>query len=391
MRAAVLKRPVSFGIAALCVAAVAVYGVTRTAGHARDVPRGPAETPVVVATAQAQSFSITVNGIGTAQASGTVDIHAQITGAIDKIGFAEGQAVHKGDLIAEIDPRPYRAALAQAEAMLARDQAQLSNAQRDLARYLPLAEKGFASTQQLETQRSNVAQMTALVKNDEAAIEKAKTDLSYTRITAPMDGVTGIRGIDAGNIVHPTDTQPIVTITQIEPIAVVFTLPSQNLSTVQARMSEAQKAGGALTADAFDQDNKEQLGHGKLAVIDNQIDPKTGTVRMKAEFPNADHKLWPGAFINVRLETSVRHDAVTVPSVAVQHGTDGVFAFVVTPDGTVERRALILGDVNGDVAMIEKGIAAGEKVVADGYAHLQDGTRVRIVSGNSEKTEKPGA
>jgi multidrug efflux system membrane fusion protein len=386
MRAGVWKRSLYIGVATLCIAAVAIYGFTRTVGHARDVPRGPAAAPVVVAIAQAQNFSVTVSGIGTAQASSTVDIHAQITGTIDKIGFTEGQTVHAGDLIAEIDPRPYRAALTQAEAMLARDQAQLTNAERDLARYLPLAEKGFASTQQLETQRSNVAQMTALVKNDEAAIEKAKTDLSYTRITAPMDGVTGIRGIDAGNIVHPTDTTPIVTITQIEPIAVVFTLPAQNLGTIQARM-----AASTLTADAFDQDNKEQLGHGKLAVVDNQIDPKTGTVRMKAMFPNTGHKLWPGAFVNIRLETDVRPDAVTVPSVAVQHSPDGVFAFVVTPEGTVERRALTLGDVNGDVAMIAKGISAGEKVVADGYARLQDGAKVRIVERGAEKNEKPGA
>ncbi len=365
-------------ISAIAVCAVAGAGFFVLHGRDNSKMRGPASVPVVVSAAKQEDFSVVVNSVGTAQASGTVDIHAQITGTVDKIGFKEGQTVKVGDLIAEIDPRPYQAALEQADATLARDQAQLGNTQRDLNRFLELGEKGFASTQQIETQRSAVAQLQATLKNDTAVIAKARTDLSYTRITAPIAGVTGIRGIDAGNIIHPTDTKVIVTITQIEPIAVLFTLPASNLSGVQAHMSER-----PLNAAAYDQDDNTLLGEGTLTVVDNQVDPKTGGVRMKATFPNADHKLWPGAFINVHLETEVKHGAVTIPSVAVQHGIDGVFVYVVNEQSVAQHRPVTLGAVSGDTTLIEKGLSAGERVISDGYARLAEGTKVRVVPGGS--------
>jgi multidrug efflux system membrane fusion protein len=375
------RRTIFIGAAAVCVVAGIAYGIVRNMEAATATPLGPAAQAVVVAVAAEESFVRSVTGLGTVQAAGTVDIHAQITGTVTKIAFTEGQAIRAGDLIAEIDARPYEAALIQAEAQLARDQSQLSNSQRDLQRFQQLSEKGFASGQQLETQRAAVNQLQAAVKGDQAAISKARTDLSYTRITSPIDGVTGIRGIDAGNIIRPTDTSPIVTVTQIEPVTAIFTLPAQNLDAVRTGM--AQKA---LVAEAFDQANTTLLSRGELTVVDNQIDVKTGMVRLKATFPNKDRKLWPGAFVNVRLQTNTKSNAVTIPNIAVQHGTDGVFAFVVKPDNTVERRAVTVGGLNGDIALIEAGINAGERVVVDGYARLTQGARVRILPGNGKQS-----
>ncbi len=371
------------GGVALCAIAGTATVLMQSNGNTRG--RGLNTPTVVAAPAQQQDVPVFVTGIGTAQASGTVDVHAQITGTIGKIGFTEGQTVHAGDLIAEIDPRPYQAALEQADAALARDQAQLSNTQRNLERYLSLGEKGFASTQQIETQRSSVDQLEAQVKSDTAAISKARTDLSYTHITAPIDGVTGLRGIDAGNIVHSADTKALVTITQIEPISVVFSLPAQHLAAVQAGMAQ-----GALEADAFDQDDKFALGQGTLTVVDNQVDPKTGGVRMKAVFPNKDHKLWPGAFVNVRLETAVKKDAVTIPSVAVQHGLDGVFVYVLKSDNTVEHRAVTVSETNSDTTLVETGLKPGEHVISDGYARLSDGAKVKVTLGNTASTASEG-
>ena len=381
MRRVVLNRKILIGTVAACVVAGVGYGFMHSSSQ--KAPRDAGSVPVVVTTAQRQDINIDVNGLGTVQASGTVDIHAQINGTINKIDFAEGQTVRAGDLLAEIDPRPYQAALAQAESTEARDQAQLANVERDLKRYTDLGE--FASAQQIETQRSMLAQTQALVKNDAAAISKAKTDLSYTRITSPISGVTGLRGIDAGNIVHTTDTKGIVTVTQIEPITAVFTLPAQNLGPIQARM-----ASNKLPADAFDQENEIQLGHGELTVVDNQVDPKTGGVRMKATFPNTDHKLWPGSFVNIHLETDVRKNVIAVPSVAVQHGLDGVFVFLIKPDNTVEHRPVTVGNIAGDLTLIETGLAEGDRVVTDGYARLSGGMKVRIVAATQDKTAAPG-
>jgi membrane fusion protein, multidrug efflux system len=228
-------------------------------------------------------------------------------------------------------------------------------------------------------------QQQALVKNDAAAISKAKTDLSYTRITSPISGVTGIRGIDMGNVIHSTDTKALVTVTQIEPITVVFTLPQQNLGPIQARMTTTK-----LPADAYDQDNEVLLSHGELTVVDNQVDQKTGSVRMKATFPNADHKLWPGAFVNVHLETDIRKNVITVPSVAIQHGLDGVFVFLIKPDNTVEHRPVTVGSIAGDLTLIESGLNDGDRVVTDGYARLTEGMKVRINGAPRDKTPAPG-
>ena len=348
--------------------------------NARDAP-----VPVVLADATQESVPVTLAALGTVQAFNTVEVHSQVTGTIDKILFTEGQAVKQGDVIAQIDPRPLQAVLGQAEAQLSRDKATLANAQRDLARYQALAKDGFSTVQQLDAQKAAVSQSQAAIEGDQAAVNGARANLSYARITAPIDGVTGLRGIDVGNVVHPTDTNPIVTITTVEPIATVFTLPAVHLPTVQEQMAK-----GPLTAEAFDQDNKVKLETGVLKVVDNQVDSKTGTVRMKAEFPNTDHKLWPGAFVNVRLTVDTK-EGVTVPVTAVQHGAEGVFVYVVGADGKAQTRAVKLGETHDDAILVEDGVQAGEKVVVDGQARLSQGSMTKIVPPRQEGDGKAGA
>lgn len=377
----------------ILIGGVVMYGV-KSHGE-RPARGGEAPTPVAVATAEAKDFPITVGAVGTVQASNKADVRSQITGTIQRIVFNEGQPVHAGDLLAEIDARPYQAALAQAQAMLARDQANLANARKDLERYTDLSTKGFATRQQLDTQSAAVNQLEATVKGDQAAIDKARTDLSYTRITAPIDGITGLRALDIGNIIHPTDTEPFVSITQVEPIAVVFTLPSDQLAQIRTQMSK-----GALPTEARDQTGKTTLAEGTLSVVDNEVDPKTGSVRLKALFPNKEHKLWPGAFVSVKLTVDVRKGGITVPAPAVQHGAEGVFVYVVVPDDQAtagksdkagsnepkrpalkaEMRPVKLLDQQNDVALLEEGVDAGEHVVVDGQSRLSSGTHVRVVS-----------
>ena len=368
----ITKQRLWIGVAVLLVAA-GYYPAFSGGQHGRQRPNRDAPVPVVVATAKQENFPVTLTALGTVQASNTVDVRAQITGTINKIAFTEGQTVKTGDILAEIDPRPLQAALGQAEAQLARDQANLGNAQRDLARYQALEGQGYATSQQLDTQRAAVAQSEAAIKGDEAAIAGAKANLSYAYITAPINGITGIREIDVGNIVHPTDATGIVTITTIEPIAVVFTVPSQNLLVVQSQMAK-----GTLNAEAYDQDNKVLLDTGDLTVVDNKVDQKTGTVRMKAEFANKDHKLWPGSFVNVRLSFGDR-PGVTVPVSAIQHGAEGVFVYVVGDGGKAQQRAVHVADARDNQALIDDGLQAGETVVTDGMNRLVQGSNTVVV------------
>jgi multidrug efflux system membrane fusion protein len=350
---------------------------------ARSVP--PPQTPVpavpvVVEKLQAADVPIVTSGIGSVMAYNVVDVHAQVTGTIDRIGFVEGQSVHSGSLIAQLDPRPFQAALQQAEANLARDQANLTNAETNLGRYTPLLKQGFASAQQVTDQASAVTQLEASVAGDKAAIFNAQTQLGYTTIASPIDGVTGIRHVDIGNIVPPGSTTSIVTITQLQPISVVFTLPQKDVSDVQAAMAK-----GVLTTIAYGQDDHTELGQGTLLLVNNTIDQSSGTVQLKATFPNANRALWPGEFVNIRLIDRVQHDGITVPLSALQQGQNGVLVYIVQPDGTVRQRPVTLAQTLDGRALIAQGVKAGDTVVTAGQYRLSDGIKIsEVAAGDSQ-------
>src|SRR5215510_7014117 len=313
-------------VIAACGAAFVLKQFQEPAKAALTPPAPPA-TPVVAARVVSHDVPIYLRGVGTVIAYNNVIVRSQITGQIVKIAFQQGQTVKKGDLLAEIDPRPYQAQLDQATANRDRDQALLVNAQANLNRYVPLAQKGYATSQLVDTQKAQLAQLQAMVKSDDALIEQARTNLSYTRLTSPIDGVTGIRQIDEGNIIHPTDPNGLVDVTQIQPISLIFSLPQTDFVEIQQQMSK-----GPLTVLAYSQDDKVQLDEGKLDLIDNQIVQTTGTIRLRASFPNAKRQLWPGELVNARLLLEMRHDALTIPASAVQQGPKGSFVWVVGTD-----------------------------------------------------------
>jgi multidrug efflux system membrane fusion protein len=343
---------------------------------AKATPRpgtgAPPAVPVDTATATRQDVPITLTGLGTVQALNTVTVTARVDGRIDKIAFTEGQDVKTGDLLAQIDPRPFQAALDGAIAKKAQDVAALANDKLDLKRFQDLAQKDFATHQQLDTQNALVAQTQALIQGDQAAIDNAKTQLDYTTIKSPLDGRTGFRLVDQGNNVHATDTTGIVMITQIHPISVVFTLPEDELQAVQHAL-----AAGLVQAKAIGDDGKTVLGQGKLVLADNMIDQTTGTARFKAEFPNADDALWPGAFVNVQVLLQTQHNALTIPSVAIERGPEGLYAYVVKPDTKVEARPIQVGVNAGGTAVVENGLSPGEEVVTGGQYRLEPGTAVK--------------
>jgi multidrug efflux system membrane fusion protein len=332
----------------------------------------PQAVPVDTATATRQDVPITLTGLGTVQALNTVTVTARVDGQIQKIAFTEGQDVKAGDLLAQIDPRPFQAALDGAIAKKAQDVATLQNAKLDLKRFQDLALKDFATHQQLDTQNALVAQTEALIQGDQAAIDNARTQLDYTTIKAPIDGRTGFRLVDQGNNVHATDTAGIVTIAEIHPISVIFTLPEDELQAVQQAL-----AAGPVQATAIADDGKTVLDRGKLVLADNMIDQTTGTARFKAEFPNADNTLWPGAFVNVQVLLATQHNALTIPAVAVQRGPDGLFAYVVKPDAKVEARPIKVGVNTGAFAVVDNGLAPGESVVTVGQYRLEPGATVK--------------
>jgi multidrug efflux system membrane fusion protein len=372
-------------IIVLCIAICAGgFAAWHVHGAATPPPRpAPAPpVPVVAAKVQIGDFSIAMMGIGTVVAYNVVDVRAQVTGTIVKIGFVEGQTVHRDDLIAQIDPRPFQAALQQAEANLARDQAQLNDAQINLRRYQPLLKDGFATDQQVTDQASTVAQLTASIASDKAAIFNAQTQLSYTTITAPIDGVTGIRQVDIGNIIQPSTTSPIVTITQIQPISVQFTLPQKDVPAVQAALAK-----GKLTTFAYDQDDRTQLGVGTLLLVNNNISQASGTALLKATFPNDSRALWPGAFVNVRLIVDIRHDAVSVPLGALVQGDARSLVFVVGSDGTVTERPVDVAETLDGRALIDQGLQPGDTVVTAGQYRLDDGVTVVEVPANDPRVE----
>ncbi len=338
---------------------------------------GTTAVPVLVSTAQREDVPIYLDGLGTVQAFNTVTVKAMVDGPLLDVDFKEGQDVRKGDVLARIDPRIYQAALELAVGKKAQDEANLANARVDLARYEKLVANKYTSAQQADTQRALVAQLVAQVQQDQAQIDTAKTNLSYTTITSPLDGRTGIRLVDAGNIVHAADTTGIVVITQLHPISVIFTLPQQDLEQVAAAMH-----AGAPRVLAYPQgagiDPKNVLDTGTLAVLDNEVDPTTGTIKLKATFPNPDDKLWPGGFVGVRLQVAIDRNAITVPPAAVQQGPNGTYVYVVNADHTVTRHVVVVSHQDERTAVIANGVSPGETVVTDGAAQLSDGKKVEI-------------
>jgi multidrug efflux system membrane fusion protein len=338
----------------------------------------PVRVPVVTGTVQSKNVPIYLRGVGTVIAYNNVVERSQITGQLVKIAFQQGQTVHKGDLLAEIDPRPYQAQLDQMTANRDRDQAQLVNAQSNLDRYTKLGVNGWATPQLIETQKAQLGQLQAMVKSDEALIEAAQVNLSYTKLTAPIDGVTGIRQIDNGNIIHPTDPNGLVDVTQIQPISVIFTLPETTFAEIQQQMAK-----GPLTVLAYSQDDKTELDSGTLELVDNQILQTTGTIRLRATFPNAKRMLWPGELVNARLLLDTRPNGLTVAPGAVQQGPNGSYVYVIAPDGKAEVRPVTVAQISDGEALIDKGLKANETVVIDGQYGLQPGSLVKVLHGEA--------
>jgi multidrug efflux system membrane fusion protein len=351
-----------------------VVGTLAPSAEAQSPPPSSPGIPVtagVVATADVPVF---LNAIGTVQAFNMVTIKSRVDGQIVKIAFAEGQDVKAGDPLIQIDPRPFQAALDLALANQEKDQANLANAQRNLARDAALLKSNLAvSQQQYENDRATVATNQALVDGDKASVENARLNLGFADIRAPIDGRLGIRMVDAGNMVRATDSTGLVTISQLKPIFISFTVPQENLHKIHEK-----QAGGDLTVHAYGSDNKTALAEGKLTVIDNAIDQPTGTIRLKATFANTDERLWPGEFVNVRLILSVRKGAPTVPAQTVQDGPTGQYAYVIKEDGTVERRPVEVAAVQDGLAVIGKGLSPGDRVVVEGQYRLTNGVRVKV-------------
>jgi multidrug efflux system membrane fusion protein len=356
-------------VAACGLAWYAVHQPAKSAPSQAPSASVPA-VPVTAGQAETKNIPVYLTGLGTVQAFNTVVVKVRVDGQLDKVAFTEGQDVKAGDLLAQIDPRPFQAALDQAKAVKAKDEAQLENAKRDLQRFINLHD--FATKQSVDTQSALVRQLEATIQGDQAAIESAQTQLAYSTITAPLTGRTGVRLVDQGNIVHASDANGLVMITQLQPISVIFSLSDQQLRNISREM-----ANGPLKVIAEGRTDHQQLGEGALSLVDNQIDQGTGTIRLKATFPNEDHALWPGQFINIRLLLRTLQQVVTVPSTAVQRGPSGMYVYVIKPDSTVAMQPVGVGQMNDGTSVVEQGLQAGDKIVVRGQYRLQPGTRVQ--------------
>lgn len=342
-----------------------------------QAPSGTA-VPVSVATAKRQDVPVLLRGLGFVQPYKSVLLRARVDGSLDRVNFTEGQEVKAGDVLAELDPRPYQAALDQALAKKFGDAAQLTSARSDVARYRNLANQEVASRQKVETVTAQAAGIQATIESDDAAIATARLNLEFTRITSPIDGRVGLRLVDPGNFIRSAEATGLVTITQTRPVSVIFTLPQDQLPTILRAMVGQGTAGAHVSVIASSGDDKTQLAQGELLTPDNAIDPATGTIKLKATFANADNALWPGQFVNARLLVDTRRNALTVPTPAVQHGPTGLYVYVVKPDNTIERHdVLVLQESNG-MSVLADGIDDGAKVVVAGHLRVQPGSLVSI-------------
>jgi membrane fusion protein, multidrug efflux system len=363
--------------------AMSSRATSRAATRAREAP--PPPVPVVTSPAVARDVNVYLGGLGSVAALRTVAVKSRVDGELTSVLFKEGQVVSAGQLLAEIDPRPFQAQVEQARGQMARDQAQLENARLDLTRYRTLVAGGFIAAQQVDTQAALVRQFEGVVKTDQGVIDNARVQRSYCRITAPIAGRLGLRQVDPGNIVHASDPNGIVVITQLQPIAVLFTIPEDSLPPVMQKIT----AGQHLTVDAYDRELRRKLASGSLLTVDNQIDPGTGTVRLKAEFPNGDYALFPNQFVNARLLLDVRRAATVVPTTAIQRSAKGPFVYVVKPDRTATARPVKVGVTEGDDVAIEDGLAVGEQVVVDGADRLREGATVVAQAATPSATPSP--
>jgi membrane fusion protein, multidrug efflux system len=371
------RRTVVIGALLIALAAAAVYHFTGSVQPQRSGRFGgeSGPVPILVANATTADMPVYLDAVGTVKALNTVTVSPQVDGKLLSVGFKEGQDVKKGDVLARIDPTIYQAQLDQTIAKKAQDEAVLANAKIDLDRYEKLAATNAINHQQADTQRALVQQDAALVQADQAAIENAQATLGYTTIVAPIDGRTGVRMVDEGNIVHASSSPGIVVITEIKPISVVFNLPQQDLSRVNSAFAK-----GPLAADALKSDDNSALDHGALTVIDNQVDPTTGTVKFKAEFPNADIQLWPGQFVNVRLLVDTLKQVAVIPTGAVQRGPNGTFVYVVGDDNIAHIRPVTVTKQDETQSVIGQGVTPPELIVTTGFARLTDNAKVTIGS-----------
>jgi membrane fusion protein, multidrug efflux system len=366
------------GLLALILVVAAIYlrrarsGDAQSGSTSRRSATRPQQIPVVTAVTKTGDMKVYLNGLGSVVPYNTITVKSRVDGQLIKVLFQEGQAVSTGQLLAEIDPRPFEVQLAQAEGQMARDQALLVNAKLDLERYRVLFSQDSVPKQQLDTQESLVRQYEGVVRADQGQVDNAKLQLTYCHITAPISGRLGLRLVDVGNMVHASDTNGLVVITQVQPIAVVFTLPEDSLPPLLAKM----KTGAKLPVEALDREQKNRLATGSLETIDNQIDPSTGTVKVKAVFSNADSELFPNQFVNARLLVDTLHGATLVPNAAIQHSPQSAFVYVVKADQTVEVRNVEVKLTEGNETAIAKGVNPGEIVVTDGVDKLQPGTKV---------------
>ena len=390
------KRRLAAIVLLLLAAAVAAWLLFKPGGSQQAANRGGRgfggtaamnmPVPVRVAEAGTQDINIVLRALGTVTAYNTVTVRSRVDGELVRVAFAEGQRVKAGDLLAQIDPRPFEVALAQAQGQQQQNQALLANARRDLQRYQTLFKQDSIARQQLDTQAALVRQYEGTQKIDQAAVDDAKLQLSYTRITAPIDGRLGLRRVDPGNLVSAGDTDGLVVITQTQPIAVVFSLPETQLPEVLEQV----RAGRTLTVQAYDRADTQAIASGQLETIDNQIDVATGTVKLKARFDNADEMLFPNQFVNVHLLVQTRPDTTVIPTAAVQQGSAGAFVFLLRQDSTVEVRQVKLGAINGDRVAVNEGLAPGDRVVVEGTDRLRTGAKVNVVTGDAAIPATPG-
>jgi len=375
--------PTAILTAVLAACGLLYFTHTQALEKAAAAP-APPTVPIVAATVSQHDVPIYLTGVGTVIAYNTDVVRAQIQGQLDSINFTEGQTVHAGDLLAQIDPRPYQALIDQYTGNLERDQAQLINAQANLTRYTTLGEKGWATPQLLETQRAQVGQLQAAIKADQALIDAAKVQLSFTRLTSPIDGVVGIRQIDVGNIISPSTANGLVVVTQLDPISLIFTLPETVLPQIQ---QQQQQTKTPLPVFAYSQDNTVKLDQGVLGLVNNEILQTTGSIQLKANFDNKSRRLWPGQLVNARLLVDTRRNGLTVPAGVVQQGPTGPYAYIVNPDNTVAIRQIKVAQISDGQALIDSGLKANEQVVVDGQYKLQLGAHVTLLHGKAAQEE----